>query len=73
MAVEVRNAAAGPTLRAVLKKGNDVVKAGRVRAGSVLGPIETTRGRHTLKIKKGAENLDQKTSWLKRGRSTGCM
>ncbi|UCD58123.1 MAG: hypothetical protein JSV16_03135 [Candidatus Hydrogenedentota bacterium] len=67
-AVEVRHAAAGPILSAVLKKENDVVEVGGVQAGSILGPIETTEGEHTLQIKKGEENLDQDTGVLKEGR-----
>jgi hypothetical protein len=54
-AVEVRHAAAGPTLAVVLKKGNETVSTGGVPAGSFLGPIETTQGEHTLLIQKGSD------------------
>lgn len=60
-AVEVRNAAAGPTLDVVLKKGNDVVQVGGVPPGLILGPIETTQGEHTLLIQKGTKVLEQVT------------
>jgi hypothetical protein len=59
VAVEVRNAAAGPTLTAVLKKENEVVDSGGVIPGSSLGPIETTVGKHTVQVKNGDETLDQ--------------
>ena len=67
-AVEVRHAAAGPTLDVDLKKGNETVTTGGVPAGSFLGPIETTQGEHTLLIQKGSEVLGQLTGELQPNR-----
>lgn len=59
VAVEVRNAAAGPTLTAVLKKENEEVDSGGVIPGSTFGPIATTVGEHIVQVKNGDETLDQ--------------
>ena len=59
VAVEVRHAAAGPNLTAILKKGIEVVDSGAVIPGQSLGPIETTAGEHTVQVKNGDETLDQ--------------
>ena len=66
-AIEVRNAAAGPTLGAVVKKGNDKVN-GDVKNGGTFGPIKTTGGDHILQIRNGSEVLDQDTDDLKKER-----
>jgi hypothetical protein len=68
VAVEVRNAAAGPTLTAVLKKENEEVDSGGVIPGSSLGPIETTAGKHTVQVKNGDETLDQDSDEFKADR-----
>ena len=66
-AIEVRNAAAGPTLGAVVKKGDDKIN-GDVENGSTFGPIKTTSSEHILQVKKESEILDQDTDSLKKNR-----
>jgi hypothetical protein len=68
VAVEVRNAAAGPTLTAVLKKENEEVDSGGVIPGSTFGPIDTTVGEHIVQVKNGEETLDQDSDEFKADR-----
>ena len=53
--VEVRNAAAGPTLDALVRKGSSVVANGSAAPGAKYGPIETTQGGHSVVILRGAK------------------
>jgi hypothetical protein len=58
-AVEVRHAAAGPILGAILTREGILVETGGLPAGLILGPIVTTPGIHTLQILKGVELLGE--------------
>ena len=66
--VEVRHAAGGPTLGAVLRKGDTQVGAFEVLASTSSGPVATTQGEHTLQVRNGLEVLDQSVGDFKADR-----